>query len=124
MEYSKILQHGVNSDVVEQKFIGIPLLGSVVAVTQQNEVPLKQINYSLVRSDKFKAMEGSWSLSPSQSGKQTTLSLSSYLDVGVPFSGMFIRSATQKKIARRVNNVKKMAEREQAQLAASGKEDL
>lgn len=122
--YSKILQHSTNSDVVEQKFTGIPMLGSVVAVTKQNEVPLKEINYSLVSSDKFKAMEGSWALTPSSSGKQTTLSLSSYLDVGVPFSGFFIRNATQKKISRRIANVKKLAEKEQAQLAARGKEDL
>jgi hypothetical protein len=122
--YSKILQHSANSDVVEQKFVGIPILGSVVVVTRQNEVPLKEINYSLVSSDKFKAMEGSWALTPSGSGKQTTLSLSSYLDVGVPFSGFFIRSATQKKIAQRIANVKTLAEREQAQLAARGKEDL
>jgi hypothetical protein len=118
--YTKMLSSGGNHETMEQKFINIPILGSVTAVTKHTKELNKRVDYELVRSSKFKALEGSWELSPMKGGKATSLKLSSLVDIGVPFSGLFIRSATHKKIQRRLANVKKIAERDQAQLAASG----
>lgn len=122
--YSKVLKDLPNGKIIEQKLTGIPMLGSVTAVTQHSEVPYKRIDYSLVRSDRFKKLEGSWVFESMDGGKATKLSLSSFVDVGVPFSGIFIKNATKKKISRRINHVKQLAEKEQARLAASGKTDL
>lgn len=122
--YSKIIGESGNTKTIEQQFINIPILGKVTAVTRQIEDPNKRIDYHLLRSDKFKALEGSWELQPAAGGKETMLKLSSRLDVGVPFSGMFIKSATKKKIERRIANVKKIAEKEQARLAAAGEDGL
>jgi hypothetical protein len=122
VEYSKVLESSGNTSVIEQKFTNIPILGSVVAVTHQTEVPMQRIDYKMVRSDKFKALEGSWILTPANGGTHTELKLSSHLDVGVPFSGMFIKNATKKKLERRLSNVKSIAEREQARIAAGGGE--
>ncbi|HEY9791761.1 MAG TPA: SRPBCC family protein [Candidatus Obscuribacterales bacterium] len=117
LAYAKILGKRGNSSTMEEKFVSVPILGEVIAVLQENETPLKRIDYSLIRSDKFKRMEGSWSLTPVCGGKQTLLQLSSFLDVGVPFSQPFVRNATSRKIDRRLSNVKQVAEREQASLA-------
>jgi hypothetical protein len=122
--YSKVLSTTGNEHLLEQQFTGIPLLGKVIAVTKQREEPFSRIDYSLVRSDKFKSLEGSWVLTPLNNGKATKLELSSFLDVGVPFSSGFIKNATEKKLNRRIENVKRLAEREQARMAASIKEDL
>jgi hypothetical protein len=120
LAYAKILDRRGNSYTLEEKFLAVPIIGSVTAVLQQHEVPMRSIDYSLVKSDKFKRMEGSWNLTPVSGGK-TLLKLSSLLDVGVPFSGPFIRSATKRKIDRRLSNVKRVAERERARMASEGK---
>jgi hypothetical protein len=117
LAYARTLTRQGNSSTLEEKFLSIPIIGAVTAVLQENETPLKRIDYSLISSDKFKRMEGSWLLTPVCGGKQTLLQLSSFLDVGVPFSQPFIRSATERKIDRRLSNVKQVAEREQATLA-------
>ncbi len=124
VEYSKVLSRSGNTSTIEQKFTNIPILGAVIAVTRQVEELNKRIDYELVQSDKFKAMEGSWEFSPVNGGKDTMLKLSSHVDVGVPFSGMFIKNATHKKIKLRLANVKSIAEKEQARLAAGGKAEL
>jgi ribosome-associated toxin RatA of RatAB toxin-antitoxin module len=115
--YSKVLTESGNIKTIEQKFVNIPILGSVVAVTKQTEEPHKRIDYELLKSDKFKALEGSWTLTPHNGGNETMLELRSHLDVGVPFSGMFIKNATQKKLQKRIANVKQIAEKEQARIA-------
>lgn len=117
--YTKMLSTGANHETMEQKFINIPILGSVTAVTKHTKELNKRVDYHLLSSSKFKALEGSWELTPVKGGK-TSLKLSSLVDIGVPFSGLFIRSATHKKIQRRLANVKKIAEKDQAQMAATG----
>lgn len=124
LEYSKVISRIGNTETLEQKFIGLPVLGSAIAVLQQTEIPYNRIDYSMVSSDKFKKLQGSWTFKPSNGGKETILRLSSSLDVGIPFSGGMVRNATKRKVVHRVENVKRLAEQAQARLAASGKEDL
>jgi hypothetical protein len=122
VEYSKIVQDGGNVKTLEQKFTNIPFLGSVVAVTRQIEETNKHIDYSLVRSDKFKALDGAWDLTPVNGGKQTMLQLQTHVDIGIPFSSVFIHGTAQKKLTRRLASVKTIAEKEQARIAANGGE--
>jgi Polyketide cyclase / dehydrase and lipid transport len=124
LAYVKVLGRRGESSTLEEKFVSVPIIGSVICVLNEHELQYKRIDYRMLKSDKFKRMEGSWDLTPVAGGTQTLLKLSSYLDVGVPFSGLFIRSATQRKIERRVSAVKCVAEREQAQLAAEGRQEL
>jgi len=67
-------------------------------------------------------LDGSWDLQPVNGGKETMLQLKSHLDIGIPFSGIFIKAATQKKIEKRVANIKNIAEHEQARVAQKGAE--
>lgn len=120
VEYSRVVQEHGNVKFLEQKFTNIPLLGSVTAVTRQVEDLHKHIDYKLVQSDKFKALEGAWDLAPVNGGRETILQLRSHLDIGVPFSNIFIRSTAQKKLNRRLQNVKNIAEREEARIAGTG----
>jgi hypothetical protein len=120
--FSRVLEDNGENSLLEQKFSNIPFLGSVTAVTKQHVQVNKHIDYSLVRSDKFKALEGAWDLTPVNGGRETMLNLRSHLDIGIPFSGMFIRATAQKKLNRRLGQVKEIAEREQARIAAGGAE--
>ncbi len=118
LAYSKVLEQGKNECRLEQKFVLIPVLGTAVCEMHNSEVPLKRIDYKLIKSDRFKAMEGSWVLTASPDGKSTTLELSTHIDLGIPVPEQLTTNATKKKLSKRLNNVKNMAEKTHAQLAA------
>jgi len=111
--YSKVLENSGNTKLLEQKFVNVPIFGSVTAVTRQIEEPERKIEYSLVRSDKFKTLSGSWDLSPLSDGKRTMLTLRSTLNVGFPFSSHLMKGTAKKKLERRLERIKRLAENEQ-----------
>lgn len=119
LAYSKILEQGVNECRLEQKFQLIPVIGTSVCEMHNSEIPGQRIDYKLLKSDRFKAMEGSWVLTPANDGRHTYLELSTHLDLGVPVPAMMMNSVTTKKLAKRVGNVKKMAEQHHAQVAGN-----
>lgn len=121
IEYSKVLEKGPNKCRLEQKFKLIPVFGTAVCEMHNWEVPLKRIDYKLIRSDRFKAMEGSWVLTSKNEGKSTMLELSTHLDLGIPVPGGLMKSVTSKKLTKRLGNVKEMAEKTHKQVAASEK---
>jgi hypothetical protein len=120
LEYSKIVEQKENETTIEQKFKDIPFVGSSVCVLNSKEILHQRIDYSLVKSDHFKALEGSWILTPVDSGKATILELTSYVDSGTPVPRMFVEQVMNKKLQKRVGNVKKLAEAEQVRLAHKG----
>lgn len=115
--YSKVLEQTENQFKLEQKFTFIPFLGTSTCVTHQTEVPNQRIDYKLVKSDHFKAMEGSWVLSPSEGGKSTVLEFSSHLDLGLPVPKMLMDGVTSKKMEKRLAHIKLMAEKNHAAIA-------
>ncbi len=119
LAYSKILAQKDNHAVLEQKFQLLPIFGTSVCKMSNDEVPGKRIDYKLLHSDRFKAMEGSWVLNPIENGKKTELVLSTHIDLGFPAPESMMNNATGKKLQRRLGNVKAMAERVQSQVAAS-----
>ncbi len=117
--YSKLLERNDNECTLEQKFIFLPVVGSAVCVMKQNEIPLRRIDYRLIKSDHFKALEGSWVLTPSIDGKSTILCLSSHVDLGLPIPlpcGM-LNNILTKKIQRRLQHIKVMAEAANSKVA-------
>lgn len=122
LAYSKILEegkneHGKTEQTLEQKFQLIPVLGTSVCVLKSTEEQNKRIDYHLISSDRFKAVEGSWILQPE--GESTILELGSYIDIGVPAPRTFVEGIAGKKLANRLNNVRKVAESHK--IAAQGK---
>jgi hypothetical protein len=111
LSYSKVLEQISPTEYkLEQKFNFIPIIGSSVCVMSHKEIQNERIDYCLLHSDRFKAMEGSWVLTPYDQGRKTKLELSSRLDLGLPVPRSFMNGVTTKKIQRRLNNVKQMAE--------------
>jgi hypothetical protein len=117
MAYSKILSEGKNQATLEQKFALIPVIGTATCVMRNIEVPYERIDYDMISSDRFKAMEGSWVLTPAHDPNHTYLELSTYCDVGLPVPRPMIEGVTAKKLQRRLGNVKTMAENTQLRLA-------
>jgi len=125
LAYSKVLEQGKNESLLEQKFTFIPVFGSAVCKMKQWEVPLERIDYKMVSSDRFKAMEGSWVFTSLDGGKATRLDLSTNLDMGIPVPRAMVNTIASRKIGNRLKHVKDLAENPQGKLAqARSKKDL
>ncbi len=124
LAYSKVISEGNNEFLLEQKFCLIPVIGTSVCQMQQKETPDSRIDYKLIKSDRFKVMEGSWVLIPSADKLSTTLELTTTLDLGMPVPQAVINHVTLKKLERRLHHIKHMAEKEckHASLAETKKE--
>jgi len=112
--HRKVLSSGGGDYVVEEKFEKIPVLGEAVCTYKEHEVPMQRLEYSMIKSDKLKAFEGEWDLSPTADGK-TNVKLSSRTDAGVcmPFADRITRNRTAKSIAERLDEVREIAIRQQ-----------
>lgn len=115
--YRKIISKSINDVVSEQKLHHLPFIGTAVSTMHTTEVPLKRIDYQMVKSDRFKALEGSWVLNPGPNNKSTYLELSSYCDIGIPIPHPIRDGITVKKLEKRLVNVKKNSEYAQIQIA-------
>ncbi len=112
--YARILDQDKNDMTLEEKFVLLPVIGTATCVMKDTEVPNERIDYRLIRSDHFRAMEGSWILTSCQEGKATILELSSYLELGIPVPRAVLDGLTGQKLQRRLTNIKLLAERAQA----------
>jgi hypothetical protein len=124
MEYSNTLSRNGNDAVIEQKFTGLPIWGSTTNVISEHETPFSRVDYKLIKSDKLKKLEGSWVLTPAENGASTSLSLSSHLDVGIPFTGGIAKKMATKLVNKRLTNVKILAEQTQRKIVETGKGTL
>jgi hypothetical protein len=123
LAYSKVISEGNNEFLLEQKFTLLPGIGTSVCQMQQKETPGSRIDYKLIKSDRFKVMEGSWVLTPSADNQSTTLELTTTLDLGMPVPRILVNHVTAKKLERRLLHIKQMAEKEcrKAKVADAGK---
>lgn len=124
LAYSKVLSSNGPELTLEQKFAILPVIGTAVCVMTNKEVENRKIEYKLVKSDHFKAMEGSWEISPIDNNRCSELTLTSYVDLGLNVPRMFMDDITSKKLQRRLSNVKKAAETVQSKLASDNKENI
>lgn len=110
LSYSKVVEKQGDKIMLEQKFNGMPIIGEAVCLLEQTETINKRIDYKLVRSDKFKALRGSWILTELPDGI-TKLELHSVLNTGLPFSEHIVNHVLKGRICKRLERVKASAER-------------
>ena len=113
MAYSKQLERKGNVSIIEEKYVKLPIIGDAIAVIKQTEDPFKRIDYELIRSDKFKALEGTWTLTPMDNGKHTLVELSSYTDAGVPIPRFIVDITTKQRVKGRLQEVQTFVEKMQ-----------
>jgi len=121
LAYSKVISQDQNRVTLEQKFAFLPVIGTATCLMVDEEVPNERIDYKLLKSDHFKAMEGSWVLTPHLDGNHTLLELSTYLEFGIPVPRALMDTVTAQKLQRRLTHVKQMSEKIPGQLAQSEK---
>ncbi len=109
LAYSKVLETNGHTSTLEQKFQLIPVVGTAICEMKNVEIPGHRIDYWLTKSERFKALEGSWVITALREGG-TILELSSYIDMGLPIPRTMQDMVTGKKLERRLQNIRKMAE--------------
>jgi hypothetical protein len=102
--------------IIDEKIPDLPVIGTAHLVYKEIEVPFKRIDYLLVSSDKFKAFEGSWELTPLENGEGTKVILKSYSDlkVWVPFAKDLSASSTVKDINRRLCSLQRWCDQKES----------
>src|SRR5262249_5343689 len=98
--------------VIEEKFPGLPMLGSSRVVYAEYEKEPDRIDYKLVESDKLNKFEGYWSLEESDGGKATVVELTGSIDIAVvlPFKEKVLESQADADMKKRLSYVKRTAE--------------
>jgi hypothetical protein len=113
-QHRQILSSGGGDYVVKENFEHLPVVGQATCIYKEHEVPMSKLQYQMVTSDKLKAFEGVWVLTP-RAGNQTVLQLSSRIETGIsmPFSRQITRDATMKSIDRRLSDIKELVASQQ-----------
>ena len=98
--------------VIKENMENVPIYGKVECLWEETEQPYKRIDYTLVKSSKFKSGFGSWVLTPGPDGKTTTLEFTSYTDSGlmVPFAGTLTKNESMKTAKIRLDHIKEVSE--------------
>jgi len=114
-----MVSHNQDVAVIDEKLSNLPIIGSAHLVYKEIEVPFKRIDYELVESDKLKAFEGSWELTPLDNGRETKVSLKSYTEVKIclPFAREMSGAQTLKDINRRLGNLKHWCDEESVRIS-------
>jgi hypothetical protein len=108
----ELSREGQHACVLEETFDSLPIIGQAKCVYKEIYHPYQKIEYNLVRSEKFKAFEGKWTLTPTPDGEGTNLSLSSFVDIDipVPFAKQITKMQTLRGVKRRLKLVKSTCE--------------
>ena len=108
----RVVSEDENQALLEETFDGLPIIGRAKCLYREHYKPFEKIEYKMVESDKFKAFEGTWQITPTADGGACVLQLSSYVDTGltIPFARQITNGQTLKDIHERLTAVKKAAE--------------
>lgn len=106
--------------VLEEHFENLPIIGKAKCVYVEKYTPWSRIDYHMIESDKFKAFEGAWQLTP-QNEKGVLVELCSFVDTGlpIPFGRQITNSQTMKDIKDRLQLVKRKAEASESSLGSA-----
>lgn len=119
--YSKLHKEDANLLVFEQKWTIVPFLAATTCVISENETPYKRIDYKVIKSNQFKAMEGAWIFTPVDNGSATELELTTHLELRRIAPMKIVNALAKKKIAQRLAHIKELAEKPHANLDVDGK---
>jgi hypothetical protein len=113
----KILsENGLNSIVEET--LAIPVLGDATCILSLIDLPPNRVDYKLIKSDTFKIFDGSWILTTGSDRQSTRLDLSCNADLKIGVPQFLLRMIVAKKILKRLDFVKTLAESKEVQTVA------
>jgi len=111
-EKRRVISQDGNRAVLEEKYRNLPVIGDAYMQYEEIATPHTVLEAHLIKSDKFKAFESRWTLTPSPDGNTTTIKLYTYLNTGlwVPFAQQLTNRQTRQDITDRLKYIKKLSE--------------
>ena len=108
----KVVSHHDGVAVMDEHFSELPVIGNAHCTYKEVETPYKRIDFALLSSEKLKAFEGSWILTPLGNGERTEVKLNTYSEpkVWLPFAKEVAGSSILKDIRRRLDTLKALVE--------------
>ncbi len=106
----KILTVDENHAIVRQTMM-LPFLGEARCLLSLTDSPPNRIDYKLIESNSFKTFDGTWLLSPVSYGQSTRIDLTCYSDLKKPVPQFLLRAITARKMRKRLDFVKFLAEK-------------
>lgn len=109
----KCLSHNQHESLIEETFDGLPVVGKAKCIYKETYAPTR-VDFHMVESDKLKAFDGWWRLTPISS-TVTEVELATGVDTGlhVPFARQITNASTMREIKQQLVDVKKSAETRQ-----------
>ena len=113
-EHRKLVSHHNQVALIEESFPELPVIGMAHCTYKEIEIPFRKIEFQMVKSDKLKAFEGYWELTPVDNGEKTEVKLRTFSEpkIWVPFVKELSSTSTIKDINRRLKNLKRWTEEE------------
>lgn len=111
-DHRKLVSHHNQVAVIDESFPELPVIGQAHCTYKEIEIPYKKIEFQMIKSDKLKAFEGYWELTPIDNGEKTEVKLRTFTEpkIWVPFVRELSSSSTIKDIHRRLKNLKHWTE--------------
>ncbi len=113
LEYAHVLSQDGPICITEQRF-SVSLLGKTTCTFRETDHPPNEIDYELLKSDMFSAMDGKWVLSPTPNGRETRLDLYCHAGVRKPVPRFLLKLALSRSLKRHLIAIKKAAEKKQS----------
>jgi len=114
----KVIKEDGRCSTVKETF-AIPVVGEATCIISLIDSPPNRIDYKLMESDTFKAFDGRWTLVPSSDGQSTRLELSCNTDLKIGVPQFLLRMVAARKIGKRLDFVKTLAEKKELQMSAT-----
>ncbi|MBY0551587.1 MAG: hypothetical protein K2W95_30170 [Candidatus Obscuribacterales bacterium] len=110
----KCLSHSQHEQVIEETFVGLPVVGKATCVYKECYEPPNKVVFHMLESDKLKSFDGFWQLTP-VGPNITEVELATGVDFGIhlPFARQITNTTTLKSIRQQLADVKKLAETKQ-----------
>lgn len=108
----KLVSYHKGKAILEEHFLGLPLVGNATCVYQEVEVPFSRIDYSLISSDKFRNFDGHWYIEPVADSHKTKVELTSCIidaNIRVPFWRDISKLATIRHVRKRLSAIQELA---------------
>ncbi len=106
------LERDDKHSILQENFYNLPLVGTATCTYREDYDVNHRLDYHLLKSDKFKAYEGSWVITPTSDASSNNVTLSTYVDTGLrlPFARQLTDASSKNAIQKRLQDVKKTAE--------------
>ena len=118
----RIISSNANECVIEEQFDGLPIIGKTSCVYRETYDP-QHVTYKMISSDKLKAFEGEWTISPTNDGQHSLVKLRSYIDTGlkIPFARRITDMASANEVKHHLSELKRSAEERVKRVLAKSK---